>query len=667
MKTNLLLRSAAVAALCVCGLGHVQAQESPFDFMRHQWQRQQSARQAPQPQAPVYARGNWATPSYGQRGWGSYAEWSPPQDVERERDRDRGRDYERPRSMPQVHVDNPDFLTYAPDRLQARSLAKACDSKSGEQASAANAPAADADQAASAQPSDFAKACAATPAVSLNVLPQVADALNAYYAAHPQFVWVQDGTISQRAYAALKTLGAAGQYGLNPADYRVDVPPRPDDETARAQALLRFEFALSAKALTYVLDAQRGRVDPNRISGYHDLPRKSVDLLAAMKELASSDDVAATLVAQNPGNDQFRALTAELARLRADAPEASVAIAPNTMIRPGDDNPELPHVVANLKRALPADLREKYAAALDNAGTRYSRDLVEAVKAFQKEKGVSADGMIGKHTIAMLGGGKEDGKSAKIQKIELALERLRWLPRTFGDTYVFLNQPAFQVSLVQKGKEPLTMRAVVGKPSAQTYFFVDKIKDVEYNPYWNVPRSIVINEMLPRLYRDPSWLDHRGYEVANQRGRQVASNLVNWAAFARDKTSVDVRQPPGERNALGRLKIEFPNKHAIYMHDTNEKHLFKHDMRALSHGCVRLQFPREMAAALLGTDVGHIDKRIGSKQTDKEFVKRDIPVYLAYFTAWPDADGKVRFYSDVYDRDAHLKLALEKTEAAKAE
>jgi murein L,D-transpeptidase YcbB/YkuD len=230
---------------------------------------------------------------------------------------------------------------------------------------------------------------------------------------------------------------------------------------------------------------------------------------------------------------------------------------------------------------------------------------------------------------------------------------------------VFLNQPAFQVSYVEKGKTPLTMRAVIGKPSAQTYFFVDKIKDVEYNPYWNVPRSIVINEMLPRLYRDPSWLNHKGYEVANDHGRQIASNSVNWAAFARDKTSVDVRQPPGERNALGRVKIEFPNKHAIYMHDTPEKSFFKRDMRALSHGCVRLQNPREMAAAILGTSVDHVDQRIASKQTDKEFVKRDIPVYLTYFTAWPDAEGKVHFYDDVYSRDAHLKIAFEKTEAAR--
>jgi murein L,D-transpeptidase YcbB/YkuD len=129
--------------------------------------------------------------------------------------------------------------------------------------------------------------------------------------------------------------------------------------------------------------------------------------------------------------------------------------------------------------------------------------------------------------------------------------------------------------------------------------------------------------------------------------------------------SVDVRQPPGRGNALGRLKIEFPNAHAIYMHDTPAKSLFGHDTRAFSHGCVRLQHPREMAAALLGTDVAHIDARIARGDNSSEPVPGDIPVYLAYFTAWPDTHGAVHFYDDIYGRDGHLKEALAKTEAVR--
>ncbi|HWE79172.1 MAG TPA: L,D-transpeptidase family protein, partial [Pseudolabrys sp.] len=290
-------------------------------------------------------------------------------------------------------------------------------------------------------------------------------------------------------------------------------------------------------------------------------------------------------------------------------------------------------------------------------------DAVAAVKAFQKAKGLAPDGMIGRNTIRALTA--RDDNAGKIAKIEMALERLRWLPREFGNRYVFLNQPAFEVSYFDGSNKPLTMRAVVGRPDAQTYFFVDHIKDVEYNPYWNVPRSIVVNEMLPKLYRDASYLDEKGYEVLNQHGRKIASESVNWAAFARNAQSVDVRQPPGRRNALGLLKIEFPNKHAIYMHDTNEKAFFTRDMRALSHGCVRLQHPKQMAAAVLGKSVDYVAKQIGRGDNAFEHVAGDIPVYLAYFTAWPDQNGAVHYYNDVYTRDAHLKTALDKTEAAR--
>ena len=645
MTKNWLLQSVAFAALAVCAVGQANAQ-SAQEFWRQEWQRQQAAPQQPQtqyrsPGAYAYASGNWAAPDQpSQRDWSPFGGSASS-----------SREAERPRSrpMPQVHVDNPTFSNYAADRLQTTSLAKACQFKTDGEGNGA-------------PDSDFAQACTAAPAISLKTLPEVANAVTAYYSAHPQFIWVQDGKVAPRALAAIAELGAADKYGLNPADYKVALPQLPEDATARAQALLRFELALTTKTLTYTLDATRGRIDPNRISGYHDLPRKSVDLVPALSDLAKRDDVAAAIAARNPDNPQFKALVAELEKLRGSAPQVKKAIPLNTSLRPGDDNAELRNVIADLKIAASPALREKYTAALDNAGTKYTGDLVDAVRAFQKEKGLKADGNIGKSTIAALTGG-EKGAVDKIQKIEIALEQLRWLPREFPNSFIFLNEPAYEVTYFNDGKPQLTMRAMVGKPTAQTYFFVDHVKDVEYNPYWNVPRSIVINEMLPRLYRDPGYLNSKGYEVADQRGRQIASNSVNWAAVASDKTSVDVRQPPGDANALGLVKIEFPNKHAIYLHDTPEKSFFARDMRALSHGCVRLQHPREMAAAVLGTTVDHVDKKIATHKTEKEPVKRDLPIYLAYFTAWPDQGGNVKYYKDIYDRDSHVKLALEKTEA----
>src|SRR5690606_17177537 len=245
----------------------------------------------------------------------------------------------------------------------------------------------------------------------------------------------------------------------------------------------------------------------------------------------------------------------------------------------------------------------------------------------------------------------------------LSLERLRWLPSEFGERHVFINAASFRVTYHEGGQERLNMRAVVGSKANQTYFFMDQIQQVDFNPYWGVPQSIIVNEMLPKLYRDPSYLDRAGYEVFARNGQRVSSASVNWTQF-NGKVPFDVRQKPGPANALGELKILFPNSHAIYMHDTPEKSLFSRDTRAFSHGCVRLENPRAMAAAVLGWSEDEVVTRI-QRGHSSEKVTADIPVYIGYFTAWPDKDGKVGYYGDTYERDAHLLKAMKLTSEAR--
>ncbi|MDN3719284.1 L,D-transpeptidase family protein [Roseibium salinum] len=191
------------------------------------------------------------------------------------------------------------------------------------------------------------------------------------------------------------------------------------------------------------------------------------------------------------------------------------------------------------------------------------------------------------------------------------MERSRWIPEDLGERKVFINQASFTATYTSPGDVPLSMRVVVGTKSNQTNFFYDKIEVVEYNPYWGVPYSIIVNEMLPKLAKDPSYLDRAGYEVTTPGGRQISSAAVDWYAVATKQQSVNVRQYPGSSNALGEVKILFPNKHHIYMHDTPAKNLFAKDMRAYSHGCIRLQDPKAMAAAVLGKIEGirHIPHR----------------------------------------------------------
>jgi murein L,D-transpeptidase YcbB/YkuD len=174
----------------------------------------------------------------------------------------------------------------------------------------------------------------------------------------------------------------------------------------------------------------------------------------------------------------------------------------------------------------------------------------------------------------------------------------------------------------------------------------------------------LVNEMLPRLRRDPGYLDRAGYEVTDAKGRRVPSSSVNWGAYGA-KIPFGVRQSPGEANALGELKILFPNKHAIYMHDTPSRNLFSKDMRAFSHGCVRLERPRDMAAAVLGWNVDQVASELKRGHSGVETPER-IPIYVAYFTAWPEASGKVDYFADVYNRDAHLLESIKRLEAERA-
>lgn len=503
-------------------------------------------------------------------------------------------------------------------------------------------------------------------ALSFKALPEVAKAVEALYAQEPRFVWVENGAPGAR-FAALKSeLERAGDFGLDPADYRVEAPALTGLEpAARDAALVDFEVKASIAALTYVLDARRGRVDPNRISGYHDLPRHKVDLTAEAKGLAAAADAGQYLRSRQLASPQFTALVEELARLKRETSDTpQVVIAAGTLLKPGKSSPEVKNVVAAIRLRGSAALLEAHKDLLDTymGEELYSDAIAGLVKAYQAEAGLNADGVVGAGTIQALTG---ESNASKIAKVELALERMRWLPENLGERRVFINQPAFTVAYFEPGKAPLEMRAVIGKKSNQTNFFYDTIETVEYNPYWGVPYSIIVNEKLSKLQQDPAWLDKAGYEVTTAAGKPVSSASVDWHAVATGKMRVNVRQRPGDDNALGELKILFPNKHAIYMHDTPSRSLFKKDMRAFSHGCVRLADPRAMAAAVLGKTEAHVASRIATGKNNSEDVAGNIPVYIAYFTAWPQTDGSIGYFGDVYDRDAYLQKALEATRKAR--
>ncbi|MFD1743942.1 murein L,D-transpeptidase [Rhizobium helianthi] len=548
----------------------------------------------------------------------------------------------------------------------------------------------------------------------VNAAPDVATAVEAFYAKNAAPLWVENEDVSARAHAVLALMEKAGEFGLDPADYRLSVPalttssvtnepavqqpasPVESSNAAPAEGaavtpvsaqadapapvamegsstpagadqhqkdLMQFELALSAKAVMFAQDLARGRIDPNRISEYHDLKRRDVALSTILPSLQTAADAGAVLAAYEPTNPQYQALKAELARVKAESATSVQApqLPEKLVLKPGESNAELAKVIAAIQHRASESFKTQHQAVFASYQNTpdYSPELVDVVKGFQKEAGLKADGVIGPATLRAMTGHTSENK---IQKLVVAMEQTKWLPNELGNRYVLINQPAFRVYYHDHGQEQFSMRVVVGSPRHQTFFFSDEIQTVELNPYWGVPQSIIVNEMLPKLRQDPSYLDRMGYQV-EVAGRAVPSTAVDWYGSTQ---AISVRQPPSSDNALGELKILFPNSHAIYMHDTPQKSFFQRDMRALSHGCVRLAEPRKMAAAVLGISEQELASKIAQGKNLAIQVPQKIPVYVAYFTAWPNKDNKVEYFDDVYDRDAAVEKAFEATSKARA-
>ncbi len=380
--------------------------------------------------------------------------------------------------------------------------------------------------------------------VSVRAEDSVATAMESFYAKGDNYLWITNEGITDRARAAIAALQKAGDVGLNPADYKVDEPVMSGDAAADRQKLMTFELELTKAVLTYIQDDVRGRIDPNRISDYYAFKRKDVNLKGALAIMQRSPDIAAYLASRDPSSPQFQALKAELAQLRGTQTQSvdqppRIEVNLTSLLRPGGSSPELSKIVELIKRNGSDGLKAENAMALESysGGPDYTPELVDVVKAFQKEKGMSPDGVIGKGTLRALQGGGETPDN-KINKVIYAMEQLRWLPNDLGSRRVFINQPAFMAYYYNDNKQQLAMKVVVGGVNHQTNFFQDQIQTVEFNPYWGVPRSIIVNEMMPKLRQDPSYLDRMGYEVS-VRGKVVSSSSLDWGR----NPDVDVRQP----------------------------------------------------------------------------------------------------------------------------
>ena len=538
----------------------------------------------------------------------------------------------------------------------------------------------------------------------VRVTEQQRDAIVAFYSERDFApVWASTSGGGPRATDVLAKLSEAAAYGLEPADYLpLELGSFSDDLGALAgdrERLARFDLALTAAALSYAMHASGGRIVPSRLSAYHDLNPPTVDVREALTRLASEPSPAAYLASLHPVHPAYEAFRKALADLRAVTDPDDEPIAEGPAIKPGGTDARMPAIQARLAKLghlAPATASEEKVSQVEvaqpitiesgaplfgsaesvvvvevdmiEAGDgepardpvpadreAYDAETVQAVKAFQAAAGLSVDGVIGQKTITALNSGSTE---ERIRRLVYNMERLRWMPRDFGAKHVLVNTASFEAKAVEDGSTIWSSKVIVGTPQNQTAFFSDQMETVVFNPYWGVPASIIVNEMLPEIYRDPSWLDREGYEVTDLNGQVISSYGVDWYNLNPKNLSIGVRQPPGPSNALGEIKFLFPNKHSIYMHDTPSKPLFAKPVRAYSHGCVRVEKPWEFAEIILGWD----QQRIAStRATTRDYsvpVEDEIKVHIAYLTAWPDETGTMRYFDDVYGRDLLLERAF---------
>lgn len=474
--------------------------------------------------------------------------------------------------------------------------------------------------------------------------------LSAYYQSRDyRTLWTGPEDAARRA-ALLAALDGARAHGLPVARYDAQALRAAFAAAVTEGDRGRLEVRMSRAFLDYASDMATGVLEPEKAdAGIHRTVTRldPVVLLSRME----AGNPAVLLRNLPPDAPEYARLVKEKLALEAGLARGGWGPAVQaSSLAVGDAGAA---VVALRDRLVAMGYLRRSATAV------YDESIRAAVQRFQMDHGLAADGEADEATLAEVNVEPE----ARIRSIVVAMERLRWMHDVErGARHIWVNQPDFTAKIVDHGKVTFQTRAVIGKnvPDQRSPEFSDEMDHMVINPSWGVPRSIIVKEYLPLLQRNPNAVSH--LQVIDRNGRVVPRGAVNFAAYSARSFPFGLRQPPSDGNALGKVKFMFPNPYNIYLHDTPAKELFDHEVRAYSHGCIRLADPFDFAYALLAAQS---DDPKGLFQThlatDREtVVKFDVklPVHLVYFTAWPDAKGGMTYRRDIYGRDGRIFDAL---------
>jgi murein L,D-transpeptidase YcbB/YkuD len=436
-------------------------------------------------------------------------------------------------------------------------------------------------------------------------------------------IWIQGSKQSPRAASAIRHLQGIGADALYPQDY-----PVPNFNAPDVNALAEAELKFTNSILDYTRHAQTGRMHFTRLDGdiHYDLVLP--DPAETLAKMGAAQDVASILDSYNPQHPGYKALKAKLAELRGQAAEAEVTRIPDgPTLKVGMDDKRVP-------------LLRKRLGVANEIDTKYDKAVADAVAAFQKKNGLNPDGVAGPGTIKTING---PVRANRLDTVMVNMERWRWMPRDLGQSHVMVNIPDFTMRVIKDGEKVWDTRVIVGRKGRESPLMVGDMKFITVNPTWNVPPSIIAKDYLPALQQDREALTRIGVKVEENKDGTVR-----------------MYQPPGDNNALGRLRFNFPNKFLVYQHDTPDKKLFERDARAYSAGCIRVQDPVKYAELLLSIAMpkeNYTQQKIRGMYGNQEYTlnfQRTLPVHLTYQTAFVNDAGELVFRDDVYGRDTQM-------------
>jgi murein L,D-transpeptidase YcbB/YkuD len=478
--------------------------------------------------------------------------------------------------------------------------------------------------------------------------------------------WFTRNSFSNNGFDLLNYIRHVGQQGLQPNDYHLYLIEEylgkllshttvDTTDIMKLDVLLTDAFMLLGSHLYY------GKVDPAKEGANWKMQRKDPELRMDLKleEALIENEVDNELNMLAPGYRAYWMMKEELAFFLSLDEQLWPAIISDKPVKPGDSSQIVPKVRERL-------IKLRYGLS-DSTSTILDEELEKQLKVFQDDWGLNADGVIGKATLEYL----NCLPLKLIGQLKVNMERFRWLPPQVAGKHIIVNIANFKLDLITGTDTLISMRAVVGEATRKTPVFNESMTYIVFSPAWTVPSTILQQDVIPELLKGPEYLTKKKMKLLRNDGTELAYSDIDWSTISQSNFPYMVRQDPGPGNALGRVKFMFPNEYNVYIHDTPSKSFFARDARAVSHGCIRVEDPFDLAVLLLSDEPEWTPDNIRNamQQTKEQTVLLKVPVdvMVVYLTAWTDGRDRVQFRNDVYQNDGKVLEALnQKPEGARA-